>query len=371
MASHPRPQPRNHPARVVFLLEELNFGGTQRQTLELARRLDPRKFRSEIWLLRSGEDLAPLARQWQIPLVWLAQAPLVGPRSLLNLWRRLRQDTIDLFLTLTAIPNIWGRLLGKLAGLPCIIGNVRSKTAHRQHERWLWPLAQHVVCNNQHLERLLVQAYNLPPGRLTLIPNGVDTDFFQPPVHRSPAANLKIVSIGRLVPDKDQETLIRAFRLVLQDHPAAQLWLVGDGPRKNQLAQLMEQTLPARQARLIPAHMDIRPFLHQAGLFALSSGTEALPNVVLEAMAAGLPVVATNVGGLPEAVLPGQTGRLVPPGDPAALAQAMAHLLADEPLRRRFGQAGRDRAVREFSLPQMVRRYEALFDVCLEGKGGS
>jgi glycosyltransferase involved in cell wall biosynthesis len=371
LAAYSRPQSRHDPARVVFLLEELNFGGTQRQTLELARRLDPRKYRPEIWLLRSGQDLAPLARAWQLPLVWLAQSSLVGPLSLLNLWRRLRQDKIDLFLTLTAIPNIWGRLLGKLAGLPCIIGNVRSNTAHRQHERWLWPLAQQVVCNNQRLERLLVKTYKLPPSRLTMIPNGVDTDFFQPPAQNLTDGSLTVLSIGRLVPDKDQETLLRAFRLVLQDHPAAQLWLVGDGPRQNQLAELMQQTLPARQARLIAPQADIRPFLQQASLFALSSVTEALPNVVLEAMAAGLPVVATNVGGLPEAVLPEQTGRLVPPGDPVALAQAMAHLLADAPLRRRFGQAGRERAVREFSFQQLVCRYEALFDACLGGPGGS
>ncbi len=149
MTSPAIPPDGQTPARVVFLLEELNFGGTQRQTLELARRLDPVRYRSEIWLLRAGEKLAPLARSWQIPLVWLAQTPIVGPLSLAKLWQRLKREKIDLLLLLTAIPNIWGRLLGKLAGLPCIIGNVRSNTANRQHERWLWPLVHHLICNNQ------------------------------------------------------------------------------------------------------------------------------------------------------------------------------------------------------------------------------
>lgn len=370
MATPPPSQPGQTPARVVFLLEELNFGGTQRQTLELARRLDPGRFRPEIWLLRAGADLAPLAREWQIPLVWLASSPWVGPRSLFNLWRRLRQEKIDLFLTLTAIPNIWGRLLGRLAGLPCIIGNVRSRTAHRQHERWLWPLAHRVVCNNQHLEQLLLKDYKLPRPCLTMIPNGVDTDYFQPPASNRQNGQPLILSIGRLVPDKDQETLLAAFRLLLAEHPTARLWLVGDGPLQNRLRRNLQEHGLGTQAELLPAQQDIRPFLAQASVFALSSFTEALPNVVLEAMAAGLPVVATRVGGLPEAVLPGQTGLLVPPGNPAALARALAELLADEPRRSAFGQAGRERAVREFSLAQVVSRYEALFRQCLAATGG-
>ena len=90
LAQLPRRQSdKSSPARVVFLLEELNFGGTQRQTLELARRLDREKFRSDIWLLRSGTGLAPLAQNWQIPVVRLADRPIVGPLSLFNLWRRL------------------------------------------------------------------------------------------------------------------------------------------------------------------------------------------------------------------------------------------------------------------------------------------
>jgi glycosyltransferase involved in cell wall biosynthesis len=352
----------SRPARVVFLLEELNFGGTQRQTLELARRLDRGKFESEIWLLRSGTNLSPLAQSWQIPVIRLGEKPLVGPLSLMHLWQRLHQEDIDLFLLLTAIPNIWGRLLGKMAGLPCIVGNIRSKTANRQHERWLWPLAHHLICNNEHLQDLLISRYSVPPPRLSMIPNGVDTDYFKPPPTRGGLEKIKILSIGRLVPDKDQETLIEAFRLVLQDHPTAELCLLGDGPRQSSLQQLMEQILPADRAFLLPGQVDIRPYLQEASIFALSSVTEALPNVLLEAMAAGLPVVATQVGGIPEVVKPNETGWLVPPREPALLAGALSTLLADADRRQAFGQAGRERVVENFSFSRMVSRYEALFD---------
>jgi glycosyltransferase involved in cell wall biosynthesis len=194
-----------------------------------------------------------------------------------------------------------------------------------------------------------------------MIPNGVDTDYFQPSPPGRASSHPLILSIGRLVPDKDQETLLEAFSLVACSHPAAELWLVGDGPRKSRLQQLLQVKFPACRVRLIPAQADIRPFLAQATLFALSSVTEALPNVVLEAMAAGLPVVATNVGGVPEAVQDGCTGWLVPPRDPPRLARAMLNLLADTGLRRTFGQAGRARVEQEFSYQLLVSRYEVLF----------
>lgn len=350
------------PLRLVFLLEELHFGGTQRQTLELARRLDRRQFASEVWLLRAGAGLAPLARQWQVPQLWLAATPAVGLRSLTALWRRLRQADIHILVLLTAIPNIWGRLLGRVARVPCIIGNVRSQTAQRQHERLLWPLAHHLICNNQALLENLAAAYRIPRQRLSLIYNGVDTEFFCP-AHRPPPDRPPVIlSIGRLVPDKAQEILIQAFARLLPHHPTAQLWLVGDGPRRPDLAKLLAATLPGGQATLFPGQIDLRPFYQQATCFALSSRTEALPNVVLEAMAAGLPVVATRVGGVPEAVAAGQTGWLVPPNDPDALGQALSRLLGDEQQRRQFGLAGRQRVLQEFSLSQMVQRYEAVFE---------
>ncbi len=357
--------------RLLFLLEELHFGGTQRQTLELARRLPPQQFSSTICLLRQGAGLAPLAQRWRLPVQWLAATDGVGLRSLANLYRRLRQGDIDVLILLTAIPNIWGRLLGRLARVPCIIGNVRSQTAHRQHERWLWPLAHHLICNNQALWKTLVSGYRIPHHRLSLVYNGVDTEFFRPGPNPASPMPPVVLSVGRLVADKDHQTLIRAFRLVLNEHPTAALWLVGDGPRQPYLLDLLRRELPAGRARWFPPHVDLRPFYHRAACFALSSVTEALPNVVLEAMASGLPVVATDVGGVPEAVIPGQTGWLVPPRDPAALGSAISQILTDDALRSRFGHAGRELAVRNFSLTRMVQAFAAILQQVVGSKEGN
>jgi glycosyltransferase involved in cell wall biosynthesis len=360
----------SRPARLVFLLQDLKFGGTQRQTLLLARLLDPARFQVEVWLLAAGEDLAPLARDWGLPLVRLSQQEWVGTTALARLWRRLKHQPVDLLMPLTVVPNIWGRVLGRLARVPVIVGNCRGGGApQRQHERWLWPLAHHIICNSAALQRVLTGRCGVPEARLTTIPNGVDTDYFRPAPEGPEPYPAVVLSVARMVPDKDHETLIRAFALAAPAHPQAQLWLVGEGPGLPMVRQLAEATLPPGSFRFIPPQTDLRPLFQQAGLLALSSRTEALPNVILEAMAAGLPVAATAVGGVPELVTPARTGWLAAPGDAPGLAASMRRLLENPEQCQAFGRAGRERAVRDFSLKAMARRYAEVLDRLLAQAG--
>jgi glycosyltransferase involved in cell wall biosynthesis len=349
----------------------LKFGGTQRQALELARLLDPARFEVEVWLLAAGDDLAPLARDRGLPLVRLSRQERVGPGALARLWRRLKNQPVDLLMPFTVVPNIWGRVLGRLARVPVIVGNCRGGGApRRQHERWLWPLAQHIICNSAALKRVLTGRCGVPEARLSVIPNGVDTDYFQPAPEAPQPYPMVVLSVARMVPDKDHDTLIRAFALAAPAFPQAQLWLVGEGPLLPAVRQLAGETLPPGSCRFIPPQADLRPLFRQAGLLALSSRTEALPNVVLEAMAAGLPVAATAVGGVPELVTPARTGWLAAPKDPPGLAAAITRLLENPEKCRAFGRAGRERAVRDFSLKTMARRYQDVLDRLLAQAGG-
>jgi glycosyltransferase involved in cell wall biosynthesis len=339
--------------------------------LDLACRLNPARFQVELWLLIARDDLVPVAQERGLPLIWLSRRAKVGPESLINLWRRLKSTPLDLLALFTVVPNIWGRLLGRLARVPLIVGNCRGGHApERQHERWLWPLADRIICNSSLLKATLTNHHKLPPARVTVIRNGVDTDYFQPPALPRPGP-VKVLSVARLVPEKDQDTLIRAFALVAAEHPQAELWLVGDGPRLAALQELARLTLAPGKVRFFPGREDLRPLLQEAGIFVHSTLIDALPNVVLEAMAAGLPVVATRVGGLPEAVLPGKTGWLVPPRDAGALAAALSHLLGDGETRLAFGRAGRERAWRDFSFRAMVRQHEEIFHHLLAGNSYS
>jgi glycosyltransferase involved in cell wall biosynthesis len=361
--------PAARPARLVFLLQDLKFGGTQRQTLELARRLDPARFQVEIWLLAAGEELALAARGSGIPLVRLGRRERVGPAALARLGRRLQSQDIDVLMTLTVVPNIWGRVLGRLARVPVIVGNCRGGGApRRQHERWLWPLAHHLICNSRALKSTLINGCGVPAARITAIPNGVDTDYFQPAAS-SAAGPTGVLSVARMVPDKDHDTLLAAFRLTALALPAAELWLVGDGPLLPEVQERTCQLGLSQRVQFLDPREDLRPLLHQASLLVLSSRTEALPNVVLEAMAAGLPVVATRVGGVPELVLPGVTGWLAEPGDALGLAAAMGQVLADPETRQAMGRAGRQRARQEFSLKTMTQRHQAVLDHLLRQAG--
>jgi glycosyltransferase involved in cell wall biosynthesis len=354
-----------------MLLQDLKFGGTQRQALELARHFDPGRFQVEVWLLAAGEDLAPLARDWGVSLVYLSRQERVGPAALVRLYRRLQDQPVDLLMLLTVVPNIWGRGLGRLARVPVIVGNCRGGGApRRQHERWLWPLAHHIICNSGALKRVLTRRGGVPEARVTVIPNGVDTDYFRPLPGTPQPYPAVVLSVVRMVPDKDPETLVRAFALTAPAFPRAQLWLVGEGPLLPGVRRLAEATLAPGSFRFIPPQADLRPLFRQAGLLALSSRTEALPNVVLEAMAAGLPVAATAVGGVPELVAPARTGWLADPGDAPGLAAVMSRLLADPEQCRAFGRAGRERALRDFSLQTMTRHYEDVLDRLLAGAGG-
>lgn len=354
--------PAAAPARLVFLLEDLEYGGTQRQALELARRVDRRRFQVELWVLRAGDDLAPVARDWGLPVVWLARSGWVGPQSLWGLWKRLWQTPPDLLMLLTVIPNIWGRLWGRPARVPVIVGNCRGGAAPwRQHERWLWPLAHHILCNSGILKDLLVSRYGVPPARLTVVQNGVDTEFFQPRSGEQSQGPPVLLCVARLVPDKDHDTLLAAFAHLADRHPDAELWLVGNGPRRPALEHKVQDLGLSGQVKFLPTTQDVRQLYRQADIFVLSSVAEALPNVILEAMAAGLPVVATRVGGVPEAVASGETGLLVAPRDVAALAGALERLLDEPQTRLAMGRRGRERAVAEFSFDAMVRRHEELW----------
>jgi glycosyltransferase involved in cell wall biosynthesis len=145
--------------------------------------------------------------------------------------------------------------------------------------------------------------------------------------------------------------------------------VVGDGPERAQLEALAGQLGLADRVHLAGHQQDVRPWLAALDVLVLSSDWEGMPNALLEAMAAGLPIVATAVGGVPEVVVDGATGLLVPPGDPSALAEAITRLLRDPDLRRTMGQAGRARVERRFSINETVRLTEELYATLLEEKG--
>jgi glycosyltransferase involved in cell wall biosynthesis len=344
------------PIRLTILLQDLEFGGTQRYAIHLLKHINRELFVPELWVLRGGSDMLAAAQATGVNIVYLSHSSWVGPDALANLAWKLCRDRTQILYTLTVVPNIWGRIFGRMARAPVIVSGYRSLFPN-QHERWLWPLSDRIICNAHALKEIMVQRYRVAPDRIAVVPNAVDTDHFRPDA-KPDIAHPTVLSVGRLVEDKDPLNLLEGFRLAAERIPQAQFAIMGNGPLKSEVqARIQEHSLESR-IRLLPGVPDVRLAMRSAAVFVLASVREASPNVIIEAMAMGLPVVATRVGGMPELVVDGKTGILVEPGDAEGLADAVATVLADEGHRREMGLMGRQRVEEFHSLTYMVTETE-------------
>jgi len=239
-------------------------------------------------------------------------------------------------------------------------GTVLRRTVFLGIERWLRPrTAQFVTVCNSDIPKGTGLGI-LDPQRTTTVYNGIALPMGEP-VSGVLRAELAIgsdaplaLSVGRFHEQKDQATLIRAWRLVVDELPDAVLALIGGGRLEGQLRELVTALGLAEHVRLLSERVGLDAAYDDANVFALSSRWEGLPYVVLEAMAHALPVVTTGVDGIPEAVVDGETGLLVTPQDSPGLAAAISRLLSDAGQRRRMGQSGLARVSERFSLDRMV-----------------
>jgi glycosyltransferase involved in cell wall biosynthesis len=355
------------PIKLAVLLQDLEFGGTQRYAVHLLKHLNRDLFEPELWVLRGGKDMLPAAQAANIPIHHMSEDSWVSPRALANLAARLLRKRPHILYTLTVVPNIWGRVFGRILRVPVIVSGYRSLLP-KQHERWLWRFSDTIICNAEMLKQVMVERFSVDPSRIVVIPNAVDTDYFKPAENDAPKAG-SVLFIGRLVAEKDPLNLLEGFRLAAREVPDATFVIMGNGSFKTEVEQRIAAYSLQNRVALVPAQSDIRPAMRNASVFTLPSASEASPNVVIEAMAMGLPIVGTRVGGIPELIEEGRTGLLVNPGDPRGLADALVSLLSDPDKARSMGQAGRERAVCRHSLEAMVTRTEEVFLEALRRQG--
>lgn len=349
---------RMMPLRLAVLVQDLEFGGTQRYAVNLLQHLDRDLFAAELWVCRRGYDMLPTAERAGIRTTYLSRSSWVGPRALSVLAWKLLRERPQILYTLTVVPNIWGRLIGAGTRVPILISGYRSLRPN-QHDRWLWRLSDRIVCNAAASRDELVKSLGVDPRRVSHIPNGVDVNALKP-AHGSPSPPL-VVSVGRLVEEKDPLTLLESYRLAAAAVPEASFVLIGDGYLRAQAEEFIRDKKLASRIKLLQGTDGVYEHLTRAWVFALASRSESSPNVVIEAMAAGLPVVGTSVGGIPELVDHGKTGLLIEPGNPVRFAEALVSLLKDEPRRTAMGQMAREKVLQRYSIEAMVRETEKVF----------
>jgi glycosyltransferase involved in cell wall biosynthesis len=295
----------------------------------------------------------------------------IGVRDLagfVELVRLLRRERPDILHASSSKAGVLGRLAGFLAGVPIRVFTVHgwafaayaglTGRLYRWADRLVRPLTTVTVCVSERERTAGLAAGTCDPERTVVIPNAVDVAGarrLRPNGRQRPL----IVSVGRLKAPKDFLTLVRALGKLPRDSFGAVI--VGEGPDRRRLEEEIELVGLGERVRLAGERRDVPELLAEADVFALASASEGMPVSVLEAMAAGLPVVASRVGGLPEQVADGETGVLVEPGDPDDLARALARLLVDGELRRRLGAAGRVRAEEAFDLEPFRRAHLELY----------
>jgi N-acetyl-alpha-D-glucosaminyl L-malate synthase BshA len=358
--------------RVLLFIDALLKGGAERLVVQLAERMESTHFDPAVACFRQeafAEELAAAGRPCHV-------VPKRRPFDLAllcRLLRLLRRERIALVHAHDIQSGTYGTLAARLSRTPVILtvhglGIFRQKRSASLLPR-LGRWAHRVVFVGEWLKKAAADEFGVRPRHPRVIHNGVDVSVFQPDEPAAevveelgiPADGLVVGSVGNLREVKDVPTLVRGFAQAIERVPNAVLVLVGDGPERPGLEQLVAERGLGERVRFAGARSDVARLLPLFDVFALSSKTEGISVALLEAMACGLPVVATRTGGNPEVVLEGQTGRLVPVGSPEELGGALAELLLDAQARQSYGRRARQRVEQHFSLERMVGDYESLY----------
>jgi glycosyltransferase involved in cell wall biosynthesis len=353
--------------RIVQLVEDLQLGGLERLAVDLALAQKQAGDQLLVYCLFHAGPLAASLEAAGIPVVPFQKPPGFSISTVLAMAKRLRADRADLIHGHNPGVHHYAALAARLAGVPVCLNTRHSVTTSKglpyqeRYFRWVKPFTSHVVFVCDFVRRGLEPKLGYPPEKCSVILNGISlAPFLSHPA--SPASRrprIRFGTIGRLVPAKGHAILIDAFARVCQAAPGAELSIYGYGDLQEQLQSQIARLGLADRARLEGRTEDSAATLQDFDVFVFSSVNEGLPLVILEAMAAGLPIITTDVGGIPE-VLPKGSAWLCPPGDPEALATAMLRAIkcADLPER---GETARRLAAANYGMEHMAGRYQDLY----------
>lgn len=365
--------------KLLLLAVGLGVGGTESHVLELASRLDRARFDVTVCALKGEDVIAVELRKRGVRVITLGGRDRLDGLVVLKLWQLIRKERPDIIHAFLFWANLACRVVGRLLRVP-----VRLSSYHDLEVRRIWhrlipdrltmPWTHAIVCCSEAVCRSVRAQLGGEEKKYVAIPFGVDVEQYDGAgllkrrdlgLREEPAV---IGTVCRLVePKKGLAVLLQAAARLREQAPAPdfQLLIVGDGPAYGSLRAWAEQIGLAPRVVFAGMRRDVAGLLPLMEIFVLPSLYEGFGIAILEAMAAGRPVVATAVGGIPEVVVHGETGLLVPPGDPVALADALHELLANPERARELGVRGRERAHKKFRIDAIVKRHEDLYDACI------
>jgi glycosyltransferase involved in cell wall biosynthesis len=351
-----------HRLCVVHVTPGLDMGGLEKLLVEFAHHTNRDRFALRFVVLGNRGVLAEDIEACGWPVTVMGQPDGLRPSLVLRLARCLRHWQADVLHTHDDRAHLYGTLAGRLARVPRVVHTRHGRSPRLSHRQKILVraaarLIDHFVCVSADSARLAVQQ-GVRADKVQAICNGIDTQHF---AFSGPQPGGPAVLVARLSPEKDIDTLLHAAALVVKRDPAFRLEIAGDGPCGAALRQTCSALGLEEHVRFLGQMRDVPGLLARAGMCVLSSRSEGISLTLLEAMACGLPLVATCVGGNPDVIVDGQTGILVPPENPPALAEALLRLRHDPQSCVRFGEAGRRRVEESFDIRRMVAQYENLY----------
>ena len=368
----------DRPVQVLVLIGQLGHGGAERQVHEMVRRMDASRYEPVVATFEAGGHYQPLIERAGVPVLVLdkrgfGEASL--PFRLVRLIRGRRIGLVHAFL----FPAYWRGVLaaGMAGGIPAICA-VRStgiwmNTRHRLMNRLALRCARAVIANAPAVKRDILEATGLEPDKVVVITNGVDTSLFAPgrgDLRRRWTGRADgeepgppvVGFIGSLREAKDPLLFMRIAALAARAAAGTRFVVVGDGPLRSRVEEAARREPLEGLVHVEGERSDVAEVLRSLDLLVVSSRREGCCNVILEAMATGLPVVATQVGGNPDLVEPSRTGFLFPHGDAARGAGHVARILQEEGLAKRLGARAREAALERFSFESMMERTHRTYE---------
>lgn len=372
--------------KILFLSTSMGMGGADQQLLSAARELRARGHDIMIVSLTALGAMGMEARAEGFPTESLGMARGVpDPRGLVRLVRLVRAWRPDVIHSHMVHANLLARVVRLLAPAPALVSTIHNITEGgallMAGYRVSNTLVDHMTIISQAAADRFIRDRIVPSRLLTVIPNGVDARVFAqaaPEAREAMRRSLGLsdefawLAVGRFELAKDYPTMLRAFAELRERRPNARLLLVGEGALQGETEALAAGLGLTPAVRFLGVRRDVPEVMRAADGYLMSSAWEGMPMVLLEAAAAALPIVTTNVGGTGEVVEDERTGFLVPARNPSALATAMERLMTlSEAQRRAMGDGGRERVMSRYSLNRVVERWEALYREVLERKGAA
>lgn len=368
------------PIPIAFCITGLQPGGAERALVQIVRRLNREKWAPVVYSLTGTGPLADELRLAGIPTEILHANSPWDARIIWRLAKKLKAQKPVLLQTFLFHANLAGRFAASLAGVPHVLSGIRVSekrtNGHLFLDRWTNSLVDLNICVSQSVADFSVQQGKLSESKVTVIPNGVEFEVFDTAEAMDlspwgiPQEAKVILFVGRLDPQKAPGDLLTAFACFAEQVADFHLLFVGDGPLKAELQQNASQLPCTSRVHFAGWQPQIPQLMQAADCLVLPSLWEGMPNVVLEAMASGLPVISTAVDGVSELIQNGEQGVLVATGSPAEIQQALQALYTRPAVFHKMAENAQNTVKKEFTWDSIAHKYELMYEKILASRAG-